>query len=71
MGLIRNVIIGSIVGEALGSKKDGVIGALLQEDGNFNGAVWGGITGSVGEDKRNELDYYDEDIIDDIYDIEY
>ena len=58
MGLFKDLIIGSIVGEAFGSKKGGVIGALLQKDGSFKGAALGGLIGSAFEE--DEIDEYDD-----------
>ena len=58
MGFFMDLIIGSIVGEAFGSKKGGVVGAILQKDGSFKGAALGGLIGSAFED--DEFDEYDE-----------
>jgi outer membrane lipoprotein SlyB len=52
MGFFTDLIVGSIVGGALGSSKGGIVGALLQKDGSFSGAVAGGLIGSLFEDDR-------------------
>ena len=61
MGFFKDIIIGSIVGEAFGSKKGGIVGALLQKDGSFKGAALGGLVWSAFEeeehDEYDELDY--------------
>jgi outer membrane lipoprotein SlyB len=54
MELLSDLIIGSVVGGALGSKTGGVVGALLQKDGSFKGAVAGGLIGSFFEDHDEE-----------------
>ena len=54
MGILKDIIIGSFIGGALGSKKGGVLGALLQKNGSFTGAVVGGLMGSLLEKNKNE-----------------
>jgi outer membrane lipoprotein SlyB len=47
MGFLSDLIIGSAVGEMLGSKEGGVVGALLEKNGSLGGAIAGGIIGSA------------------------
>ena len=62
MGFFMDLMIGSIVGEAFGSKKGGVVGALLQKDGSFKGAALGGLVGSAFEEE--EYDEFELDELD-------